>query len=85
MGKINNKPFISTLQCEVAIMKHFGIRANLIVPNVSWEIYSLPFRTLHECDILILSNSGYATEVEIKISKADLLKDREKNIITYTP
>ena len=32
----------------------------------------------HECDILKLSSAGYATEIEIKISKADLLKDKEK-------
>jgi len=35
--------------------------------------------SLHECDIISLSNSNYATEIEIKISKGDLLKDKEKN------
>lgn len=33
---------------------------------------------LHECDLLILSGFGYATEIEIKTNKYDLLKDKEK-------
>ena len=54
-------------------MEYFGIRQKLIVPNISWGMNGL-----HECDILVLSRAGYATEIEIKISKADLLKDKEK-------
>ena len=33
---------------------------------------------MHECDMFIVSKAGIATEVEIKISKSDLLKDFEK-------
>lgn len=55
-------------------MNHLDIRTNLVVPNVSWgAIWSL-----HECDLLSLTKTGYATEIEIKVSKADLLKDKEK-------
>lgn len=32
----------------------------------------------HECDILSVSNSGYLTEFEIKISKSDLKNDLKK-------
>lgn len=64
---------MKTIELEIAIMEYFGIRQNLIVPNVSWGMNGL-----HECDVLILSKAGYATEVEIKISKPDLLKDRDK-------
>lgn len=64
---------MKTLEIEIAIMDYFNIRTNLIVPNVSWGM------GLHECDILSLSKIGYATEIEIKVSKTDLLKDKWKN------
>lgn len=65
---------MNTLDIEIAMMKHIGIRQNCVVPNVSWGISNL-----HECDLLSLSQSGYATEIEIKITKADLIKDKEKS------
>jgi len=63
---------MKTIEMEIAIMKYFDIRQNIIVPNISWSFFN------HEADILILSKSGYATEIEIKVSKADLKKDKEK-------
>jgi hypothetical protein len=50
----------------------FNPRVNLIVPNVSWGL------NLHECDLLVVTKSGYAYEVEIKISRADLKADMRK-------
>ena len=64
---------ISTEEIEYVIANHFGIRTNLIVPNVSWGL------GVHECDLLICTKSGYCTEVEIKISAADLKKDKDKH------
>jgi hypothetical protein len=69
---------MNTLDIEIAIIKGFNPRQNLIVPNVAWGIHNKHYTPLHECDVLILSGSGYATEVEIKVSKADLLKDVSK-------
>lgn len=66
-----SKP-ITTIEMEVAIAKMLGIRRNIIVPNISWGL------NIHECDLLILRNSGYAVEVEIKITYADFKKDFEK-------
>ena len=63
---------MKTLEMEIALMSHFGIRRNIIVPNVFWGM--LPY----EADLVILTKSNYATEIEIKISKADLKKDKEK-------
>lgn len=63
---------ITTLEMEIALAQYFGIRQNLIVPNVSWGMDT------HECDLFILTPSGYGWEVEIKVSKADLIKDKEK-------
>ncbi len=63
---------ITTLEMEISLSKHFNWLQNLIVPNVSWGMF------VHECDLLILTPAGYLTEVEIKVSKADLKKDKEK-------
>ncbi len=64
---------ITTADMEIALMRELGIRRNLIVPRVSWGM-----GLRHECDLLILSNSNYATEIEIKVSRQDLKKDAEK-------
>ena len=62
---------ISTLEMEVAIMGNINIQQYIVIPNVC-----VFFR--HEVDILVLSKSGYATEYEIKISKADIRADAKK-------
>ena len=52
----------------------FFLRANAcVVPNVSWGLFSWG-----EADLIALSKSGYLTEGEIKVSKADFLKDKDK-------
>ena len=58
---------------EIAVADFFGSRVNLIVPNVSWGM-----GLLHECDLIVLTPAGYAYQVEIKVSKADLIKDQQK-------
>ena len=63
---------MKTIEIEVALMSHIGVRQNIIVPNVSWSF--LPY----EADLVVLTKSNYATEIEIKVSKADLKKDKEK-------
>lgn len=45
-------------------------RLNLIVPNVYWGM-GLDY----ECDLLCVTPSGYATEIELKVSKGDIKKD----------
>jgi len=65
-GKMN------CIEIEVAVAEYFNPRTNLIVPNVSWGMF------LHECDLLVLTPSGYAYEIEIKTSKQDLIKDLDK-------
>ena len=63
---------LKTIEMEVALANYFNVRQNIIVPNVSWGL------GIHECDLLIVRASGYLIEVEIKISKADLIKDSKK-------
>jgi len=64
---------ITTIEMEEAISRHYGIRTHIIVPNVSWGLPGM-----HECDMFIIRKSGYAVEVEIKRTKADLLADFKK-------
>jgi hypothetical protein len=63
---------ITTPEMEIALASHFNYLQNLIVPNVGYGLW------LHECDLLILTKARYIWEVEIKVSKADLIKDKEK-------
>lgn len=63
---------ITAKQVELAIIDRFNLRENLFVPNVSWGMFK------YECDLIMMSKSGYLTEFEIKVSASDLKKDREK-------
>ena len=63
---------ITTLEMELVLSDHFGTRRNLIIPNVYWSFFN------HEVDLLVLTPAGYAWEIEIKVSKADLKKDALK-------
>ena len=63
---------MKTIDMEIALSNYFNRRFNLIVPNVSWGMFN------HECDLIIMTPAGYASEVEIKISKADLVRDKFK-------
>jgi hypothetical protein len=58
---------------EIALANHLGTNCNLIVPNIS---YGLGFH--YELDLLVVTKSGYADEIEIKISKSDLKADAKK-------
>lgn len=64
---------MKTIDVEVAMMQKIGVRANIVVPNVFWGM-DLPY----EADLVSLSPNNYATEIEIKVSRGDLLKDKKK-------
>lgn len=68
---------MTTLEIEVRMMEALNIRENLIVPNVRHGM-QICNRCLHECDLLVLSASGFATEIEIKVDKSDLVEDQRK-------
>jgi hypothetical protein len=70
--KAKPKP-IKTIDIEVALAKHYGVRTNIIVPNISWGLTGM-----HECDMFVITKAGIATEIEIKISRSDLLADFKK-------
>ena len=64
---------LTTREIEVAVVEWLGVRERLTVPNVSWGL------NMHECDLLTLNKSGYASEIEIKVSKSDLKADAHKS------
>ena len=64
----------TTGEIELAVVRHFIARKNVIVPNVSWGMFP------YELDLCVLNNDSlYASEVEIKISKPDLKADGKKH------
>jgi len=57
----------------MAVAKHFSHTQHIIVPNVWWGI-----GLQYEADMVILRDTGYAVEVEIKTNAADILADLKK-------
>ena len=76
MIKIAEK--IDTFRMEMELSKFFNRHQNIIVPNVYW---GLNFK--YEIDLLVLSQSLYATEIEIKISKSDIKQDLNKSCYAH--
>ena len=65
---------VTCLEIEIAVAHYFNYRTHMIIPNIYWGA-----GLIHECDLLVINcKSHYATEVEIKVSKADLKKDFSK-------
>jgi hypothetical protein len=64
---------MTSLDIEIALANFFNPRRNIIVPNV-WFGMGLN----HECDLMVMTRAGYVYEIEIKISKADLVRDMKK-------
>ena len=62
----------TSLEIEIAVANWFGIRTHIIVPNLSWAF--MPY----ECDLVVLTKVGYLYEVEIKVSRSDLIRDKKK-------
>lgn len=60
-------------EIEIAVARYFDTRINMIIPNVFWGL-----DLQHECDLFILTKTGWAYEVEIKVSKYDLRNDAKK-------
>jgi len=64
---------MKTPELEIIIAEHFGIRQNLIVPNVFWG-----WGLNYEADLVVVTRSRCAYEVELKVSKSDLKADARK-------
>jgi hypothetical protein len=68
----------SLYEIEVALVKssHFNFLEKIVVFNAICQGGALPI--WHECDVLVCTNSGYLTEIEIKRSFSDFLADFKK-------
>lgn len=64
---------------ELAIAEHFNYRTCLIVPNVSWG-----WGLRYEADMVIVRESMWAMEIEIKVSSADIKADLNKKSWAHT-
>lgn len=62
-------------EIELAIVNSgiFNKRSDIIVPNVSWGLLN------HEADMVVMTKSGYLTEIEIKRSWEDFKADFKKD------
>jgi hypothetical protein len=69
---------VSCLDVEVGLLKHFNFRQNIIVTNVTDASFLVPFET----DMVVLTKSGFAYGIEIKVSKSDLKADLKKRQFT---
>jgi len=71
-AKKEKRKTMKAIDVELAVVEYLNPRANLIVPNVFWGMFD------HECDLLVVTRAGFAWEIEIKVTPADLKKDKEK-------
>ena len=65
------------IDIELELMKYFHFEKNIIAFNVMGVSSILPLA--HEADMLVVSKSGYLTEVEIKRTLADFCADFKKS------
>ena len=63
---------MTLFEIEEAVARYYDYRSHIIVPNVSWGW------DIHECDLIVVRPSGYAIEIEIKRSRADIKADGDK-------
>jgi hypothetical protein len=70
---------ITAAEIELALVQHFGTERNFIIPNVSNGFRHISY----EIDLMIVTRSRYAYEVEIKISASDLRRDALKDKWRY--
>jgi hypothetical protein len=68
------EPKIHAGHMELAVTKLMDYRRHIIVPNVSWG-----WGLAYEADLIVVDANQKATEVEIKISRADLRADFKKS------
>ena len=64
---------LTAKQIEISIADYFCPRRNLVVPNVYWGL-----NFVYELDILVVTQSNYAYEIEIKTTISDIKADKKK-------
>lgn len=74
MGNKSKSDLLRTIDIEIALMRHFEFNKNYVVPNLTNASGLVRFET----DLICVTKSGYATGVEIKVSKSDMKADFKK-------
>ena len=69
---------IKTPELELLVAEHFGIRQNLIIPNLSWGI-----GLNYEADLTVVTRARCCYEIELKVSKADLVAESKKKATVH--
>lgn len=57
----------------IALATLFGPEKNILLPNASYGI-----GLNYEADLMVVTNRGYSTEIEVKVTESDLLNDFKK-------
>jgi hypothetical protein len=70
---------ITAAEIELALAGFFDWRRNFIIPNISNGFRGINY----EIDIMVVTQSPYAYDIEIKVSAADLKRDRDKDKWRY--
>jgi hypothetical protein len=65
---------MKTIEVELSLMRYYDFLRNYIVTNVTDRSGLVRC----ESDVLVVTKSGYATSIEIKVTKADLKNDHKK-------
>lgn len=73
---MDTKKKLYEIELSIAKSRDFDFSKKLVVFNVFGTGGVLPI--WHECDVLVCTNAGYLTEIEIKRSYADFLNDFKK-------
>lgn len=73
---MDTKKKLYEIEIALAKSREFDFSQKLVVFNVLGEGSILPIR--HECDVLVCSNAGYLSEIEIKRSYSDFMCDFKK-------
>ena len=67
-------------EVEIAVADYFNPRMNVIVPNISWGM-----GLRYEADMVVLRPSGWAIEIEIKVTRSDIAADLRKHHFHNAP
>jgi hypothetical protein len=70
---------ITATEIELALVNFFDSRRNFVIPNVSWGFRRLSY----EIDVMVVTQSLYAYDIEIKVSASDLKRDQDKHKWNY--
>lgn len=73
---MNTQHTIQEVELALAKSKYFNFTRNIVAFNVQGLNRSL--RIWHECDMLVLSNAGYLTEIAICLDWNDFLRSLKK-------